>query len=298
MRNLPPSFHGLIFLASVAVVGCTSSGKREPIQLSVGFGLQLHGSATSIVGPRLSLLDAQNKNVTGIDFSGFLTRTDDDVTGLQLAPGANLVGGSTGGLQFATVNYVDGRASGLQLGVYNRTKVLRGLQFGLWNSAENGLLPHLPILNFGWGAAPAATSTATAAAADAPSTDRRGMASSTRRAAAEQLVQEGVAEVRRGDLEGAAASLEKATELDPGNPKAWSNRGVVERRRGNLNRALASFDRAVELDPGYATAWANRGALLYRMERYEAAVQSLQEAVNLGNSKARSWLQKARAKVR
>lgn len=303
MCTFSRSLYALVVISCIPTAGCSSSGQKEPIQFSLGFGLQLHSKPTSIVGPRLSLFEAENKNLTGLDFSGVLTRTNEKVTGLQLAPGANIVGGSTDAVQCAAVNWVDGRTSGLQLGVYNRTKVLRGIQFGLWNSAENGLLPHLPILNFGWSDAPATSKSPMPEAPAADPTPRRerrrqGPVSAGERRFAASLVQDGIAAFRRGDLDHAGRYLERATRIDSANAGAWANLGVVERRRGNSGAALAALKRAVDLDPDNATAWGNHGALLYRMERYDDAVESLERAVELGNSKAEKWLRQARAKAR
>ena len=64
-----------------------------------------------------------------------------------------------------------------------------------------------------------------------------------------------VCEMRRGALDEAAATLERALELGGGlNPKVWANLAEVRLGQGNTLDACAHLERAIALDPGYAFA--------------------------------------------
>ena len=56
------------------------------------------------------------------------------------------------------------------------------------------------------------------------------------------------------------AVWQRATEIGPGNAKAWYNLGNAWMRRGEAGKAGTAFERAVTLRPGLGIAWANLGA--------------------------------------
>jgi tetratricopeptide (TPR) repeat protein len=58
----------------------------------------------------------------------------------------------------------------------------------------------------------------------------------------------GEAHRRRGDLEAAAADLERATTLDPGSPRAFELAGDVESARERLDRAAGHYSASLKLD--------------------------------------------------
>ena len=84
----------------------------------------------TIRGVQLGLFDGAGK-MCGVQLAGLLTWTE-DVYGVQLAP----------------INICE-RAHGLQLGLFNRVRS-GGLQIGLLNWNDNGLLPLLPLFNIGF----------------------------------------------------------------------------------------------------------------------------------------------------
>lgn len=64
-----------------------------------------------------------------------------------------------------------------------------------------------------------------------------------------------VCEMRRGALDEAAATLERALELSGGlHPKVWANLAEVRLGQGNTRDACADLDRAIALDPSYTFA--------------------------------------------
>jgi len=64
-----------------------------------------------------------------------------------------------------------------------------------------------------------------------------------------------VCEMRRGALDEASATLERALEISGGlHPKVWANLAEVRLGQGNIRDACAHLERAMALDPGYAFA--------------------------------------------
>ena len=121
---------------------------------------------------------------------------------------------------------------------------------------------------------------------------------------------------RAGDLERAAAELERSLDAQPdalwthfylgscaydqarfddavkaftvcvalAPDRGWCfyNRGLAETARQHADRALADYDQALRLDPGLVAASLNRGMLHYRAGRYRDALADLQRALEGG----------------
>jgi tetratricopeptide (TPR) repeat protein len=64
----------------------------------------------------------------------------------------------------------------------------------------------------------------------------------------------GVARLKLGDLEGAAARFEQALEVDPANAEALYGLGVVAEGRGAYESAVALYEQAVAVDGQHAAA--------------------------------------------
>jgi tetratricopeptide (TPR) repeat protein len=86
--------------------------------------------------------------------------------------------------------------------------------------------------------------------------------------------------------EEALADLNRAVELDPGNPGHFAGRGRTYQEMERYEEALADFNRAVELDPGNPGHFVVRGEAYRLMERYEEALADLNRAVGLDPSDA------------
>jgi tetratricopeptide (TPR) repeat protein len=56
------------------------------------------------------------------------------------------------------------------------------------------------------------------------------------------------------DFDGALFYFQKATELDPANPRAWYHLAFAEGKNGHTKSKLACYRKAVELDPAFAPA--------------------------------------------
>jgi tetratricopeptide (TPR) repeat protein len=72
-----------------------------------------------------------------------------------------------------------------------------------------------------------------------------------------------------------------AVERSPGHARPWAMLGQVQRRRGDLDRAIDSYERAVRLDPGQASYENNLGACLLDLGRIEEATAKFRRACRL-----------------
>lgn len=143
------------------VKGVRVSALHGQVDKVTGLDLSLVGmSETSdTVGVNIGLLGANRvkSSMTGASFGFFNWHEGDDV-------GANLgwvnVTNNVKGANVSLVNYSEGKTmvdvgaasisdnSTVQVGLFNMTKKIDGVQIGLINCAENGFLPCFPIINF------------------------------------------------------------------------------------------------------------------------------------------------------
>ena len=100
-----------------------------------------------------------------------------------------------------------------------------------------------------------------------------------------------IADVQRkaGELEAAAETSVRATELDPENAVAWFNRGVVEAARGNRAEAERAYRAALSADPVQPNAAANLAGLLVQAGRAAEAVAPLEKALAAWPRHAVGW---------
>ena len=140
--------------AIFAMFAAASAAATEPdgyFMLSVIDPGQLPTRTSVIYGARASLVYGACQRLCGIDF-GVSGRTFENVYGVQLG-GLNIVDLDVAGLQFGVFgNYTAGDMSGLQVGVYNRTRgsacglsaggisracEFEGLQVAVWAQTES-----------------------------------------------------------------------------------------------------------------------------------------------------------------
>jgi tetratricopeptide (TPR) repeat protein len=90
-----------------------------------------------------------------------------------------------------------------------------------------------------------------------------------------------VSDVQRkaGELDAAAESARRATELDPGNAVAWFNRGVIEAARGRQDEAERAYRASLGADPLMADAAANLAGILVKRGRAGEATTALEKAL-------------------
>jgi tetratricopeptide (TPR) repeat protein len=104
---------------------------------------------------------------------------------------------------------------------------------------------------------------------------------------------EGNDKYEKGDIDGAIASYNKATELNPSYYKAYNNLGIVKASTlKHYADALGDFNKAIEIKPDYADAYMGRGSCFFAMKETEKACQDWQKALSLGNSQVGKIIQK------
>lgn len=88
----------------------------------------------------------------------------------------------------------------------------------------------------------------------------------------------GLSQWKSGDNDGAAASLERAGELNPEGIKTWINLSRVQNDRGEFQAALDAAKRAKEIDSLNATALFVEGRSLYNLGQVDEAENVLVES--------------------
>ncbi|MDF2154747.1 phaC PHA synthase [Vibrio sp. CAU 1672] len=136
----------------------------------------LHGQVAEVKGVDFSLLGmSETDRTTGVNFGLFFggSKVNQEMKGVSLSlfnwnegqtTGVNLgavnVTNNVEGLNWSAVNYSQGytmadiglasisKKSNFQLGFFNKTEQIDGVQIGLLNCADNGFFPCFPIINF------------------------------------------------------------------------------------------------------------------------------------------------------
>lgn len=85
----------------------------------------------------------------------------------------------------------------------------------------------------------------------------------------------------RGDLAGAEALYAEVVAADPGNPAALFDLGETQRRRGRLEPAVQSLDRALKASPALPEAWIAKGHALVGLEKRDEAASCYHRALEL-----------------
>src|SRR5215510_860465 len=83
------------------------------------------------------------------------------------------------------------------------------------------------------------------------------------------------------DYDGALAALNKALELDPGNPSSLNTRGLVYSNKGEEERALADYDLATQKRPNFPAPYNNRGLIYLRRGELQRAYDEINIALSL-----------------
>lgn len=85
----------------------------------------------------------------------------------------------------------------------------------------------------------------------------------------------------KGDIEGAAAVLNRLILARPESADAWFNLGFLHDKLDRLEEAERCFKRAVALKPNLDRAWYGLGLVLVRADRLEEAVEAFKETVKI-----------------
>lgn len=143
-------------LAMIAENGISGAGFSSLATISTGTtrGFTFNGVAgiatEEMRGIHLSALALVSPEMKGLFISPTIT-TEATSTGLFLAPAYNNAkeNAHLRGISVSAVNYVEGRQTGLAIGIVNIARELRGVQIGLINYAGNnaGWARILPVVN-------------------------------------------------------------------------------------------------------------------------------------------------------
>ena len=75
--------------------------------------------------------------------------------------------------------------------------------------------------------------------------------------------------------EASISAYRKSLELDPGNPNVWTDMGVMYRRAGKPEEAIKAFDQAIAADPKHEVSRMNKGiVMLHDLNDFNGAIQA------------------------
>ncbi len=105
-----------------------------------------------------------------------------------------------------------------------------------------------------------------------------------KRAAAERLYSQGLAQLSRDDYARALPFFEKAAETDPSYAEAWYQAGYSLGVLGRHSDALKASSQAARLRPEWAATFVNIGASNYALGQYKEAVEAYRQAIRLDDA--------------
>ena len=106
-----------------------------------------------------------------------------------------------------------------------------------------------------------------------------------KRAAAERLYSQGVAQLSRDDFPRALTFFEKAIETDPNYAEAWYQAGFTYGVQGRHAEALKASKQAAKLRPDWAETFVNIGASSFALGQYKEAADAYRQAIKLEDYK-------------
>jgi tetratricopeptide (TPR) repeat protein len=102
-----------------------------------------------------------------------------------------------------------------------------------------------------------------------------------KRAAAQSLYSQGLAQISRDDYAKAVAYFDRATEIDPNYAEAWYQAGFCYGMLGKHADALKASRRAAALRPEWAETFVNVGASSFALGQFKDAVEAYRQATRL-----------------
>jgi tetratricopeptide (TPR) repeat protein len=103
----------------------------------------------------------------------------------------------------------------------------------------------------------------------------------SKRANAERVYSQGVAQLSRDDYARALQFFEKATEIDSTYAEAWYQAGFCYGILGRHSEALKASKQAAKLRPDWAEVYVNIGASSYALGQFKDALESYKQAAKL-----------------
>ena len=102
-----------------------------------------------------------------------------------------------------------------------------------------------------------------------------------KRASAERLYSQGVAQLSRDDYARAVGYFEKAAEMDPNYPEAWYQVGFCYGLLGRHAEALKASRQAAKLRPEWSETFVNIGASSFALNQFKDAAEAYRQAIRL-----------------
>lgn len=94
-----------------------------------------------------------------------------------------------------------------------------------------------------------------------------------------EYVQQGVADISKGNYKRALPVMNTALEREPRNPGLYYNRGMCHAGLKQYARAIEDFQKAIELEPSFVRAYSNLAWTYFSMGDQERALGELQRAL-------------------
>ncbi len=98
---------------------------------------------------------------------------------------------------------------------------------------------------------------------------------------AQSHIDRGNTKYTAGDKQGALIEYNRALEIDPNSPVAYTGRGNVKDDLGDKEGAIADYGRAIEINPNYPDAYYNRGITYANSGSKTEAIDDLTKAAEL-----------------
>ena len=96
-----------------------------------------------------------------------------------------------------------------------------------------------------------------------------------------KLIQDGLANLKKNQLDEALKKFNKALNEDPKNTMAWNNKGVVLRKQGKINEALECYNKALSFDPKLTRAMLNKARALKVQKKFDLALFTYEEILEI-----------------
>jgi tetratricopeptide (TPR) repeat protein len=109
---------------------------------------------------------------------------------------------------------------------------------------------------------------------------------------ANELVRKASIKLDTKDYKGAITLLNKAIDLDSGDPESYAFRGQAKHFLEDYKGALADYNKAIELQNNYAEMYHLRGIVKNELKDKKGACEDWEKAYELGFSKSLSLLSK------
>jgi len=99
----------------------------------------------------------------------------------------------------------------------------------------------------------------------------------------------GVAHHEKGQWDEAIADYNKAIEINPKYPEAYSNRGVAYDNKGQYDKAISDYTKAIEINPRLVEAYSNRGLAYDNKGQHDEAISDYTKAIEINPRYAEAY---------